>query len=200
MGREKIGIDIDDVLARSAEGFAEYSNRKWGGRHRAENYTENWAEFWGISPELASERAEEFHAEGIVSQYRHFESAIPVLKRLYIDRDLVAITSRRLTIKADTDAWIERYFSGLFKEVCYAGIWDSNAHIDHKIKQTKAEVCREHGVNYLIDDQIKHCLSVAEVDIHALLFGNYRWNNTKKLPQDVTRVKDWPAVLQYFYE
>jgi uncharacterized HAD superfamily protein len=203
MRREKIGIDIDDVLARNAEGFTEYSNQRWGAQHKVENYSEDWVGFWDIPFEQAAKRAAEIHTAGVFGRYRHFESAVPVLTQLAVKRDLVVITSRRLVVKSETDAWLERRFPGLFKGVHYAGIWDSSddrTRHTGKLALTKAELCQELGVEYLIDDQLKHCASAAEAGIKALLFGDYPWNHAGKLPKDVTRVKDWSAVLQYFNE
>jgi hypothetical protein len=96
---------------------------------------------------------------------------------------------------------IGRCFPGIFNgDIHYVGIWGSGAHILNKLRQTKAELCRELDIDYLIDDQLKHCIGVAEIGIRALLFGDYSWNQVNQLPKMVTRVKDWAAVLEYFNE
>ena len=82
MKRRKIGFDADDVLFRSAEGFAAYSNERWGLSLKSEDYTENWAEFWGVSLEEGIRRADEVHASGVFGTYQHFTEAAPVLAEL----------------------------------------------------------------------------------------------------------------------
>lgn len=204
MSRQTIAIDIDDVLSANAEGFAKYSNRRWGHNITAEDYTENWAEVWGVPLEEALERANELHASGAFGEYQHIEQAVPVLKALRKKYDLVVVTSRRTVIKPETDRWVERHFPGLFSGIHYAGIWDNarggdKAAFARRINNTKAELCREIGAEYLIDDQVKHCVSAAEAGITCLLFGDYKWNRSVELPKGIVRVQDWDEVARYFH-
>jgi uncharacterized HAD superfamily protein len=196
--RQTIGIDVDDVLSRSVEGFAAYSDTRWGVGHEVGKYDENWALFWGISLEEAQKRADEIHDKGVFGTYQPFEHALPVLRQLSATKDLIVITSRRSSAKPVTSTWLEAHFPGLFQGIHYAGIWDSSAHTHHKLQQTKADICRELGVDYLIDDQLKHCIAAAEAGITALLFGDYSWNKMDPLPTGVTRTENWNSVKQYF--
>lgn len=200
MVRQKIGVDVDDVLSRSAEGFADFSTKRWGKAHRAEDYTEDWAAFWGAPLEEALQRVKEVHTSGVFGKFLHFEAALPALRELAQRYELIVITSRREQLKPETDAWIARHFPDVFSGVHYAGIWDREADPHHLLKQTKASICRELGVQYLIDDQPKHCIAAAESGINALLFGDYAWNRSGELPARVTRVKDWQSVVHYFNE
>lgn len=202
MRRKIIAVDLDDVLSATAEGFAMYSNERWGGDHKAENYLEEWAVFWGVPLEEALKRSEEYHASDAVTRYRHVEQAIPVLQHLRSRYDMVVVTSRRAALKQHTDVWLEKYFPGLFKEIRYAGIWDASHKTDQEVRlrlnQTKAEICRELGADYLIDDHPKHCIGAAEADLKAVLFGEYGWNQVAKLPAGVTRARNWGEVKEYF--
>jgi hypothetical protein len=87
MKREKIAIDADDVLFRSAEGFTAYSNERWGLNLKPENYSEDWAEFWGITLNEGQQRADEIHRSGVFGSYHHFEEAVPVLAQLAAERE-----------------------------------------------------------------------------------------------------------------
>ncbi|HUC89227.1 MAG TPA: hypothetical protein VMR45_00315 [Patescibacteria group bacterium] len=201
MRRQIIAVDIDDVLSASAEGFAVFSNKRWNHNIKPDDYLEDWAEVWQVSADEARVRAEEFHKSGIVSEFRHFEHAVPVLSKLDKKYDIVVVTSRRLSIKPETERWIERYFPNIFKDICYAGIWDGDqddTQVSARLKRTKTDACRAIGVNFLIDDQTKHCISAARAGIEALSFGDYRWNRGIELPEGVTPVRDWPAVERYF--
>ena len=148
--------------------------------------------------EEGQKRADEVHDNNVFGTYQPFEHALPVLKQLAATKDLVVITSRRSSTKPETKTWLEAHFPGIFHDIHYAGIWDSSAHTHHKLKQTKADICREIGVDYLIDDQLKHCIAAAEAGITTLLFGDYGWNKMDQLPDGVTRTRDWDEVRRYF--
>ena len=93
-----------------------------------------------------------------------------------------------------TYEWVKKYFPGVFEGVHFVPIWETNN------KVTKAEICQQIGADYLIDDLPRHCNLAAEVGIKALLFGDYSWNRNEEITEGVTRVKDWPAVVEYFDE
>jgi 5'(3')-deoxyribonucleotidase len=202
MRRPVIAIDLDDVLSASADGFAAYSNERWGGDYKPENYLENWAIYWGVSLEEALKRSKEYHSSDAVVRYRHSEPAVPVLRALRPKYDLVVVTSRRISFKQHTDTWLQKHFPNIFREVRYAGIWDAshqtNSEVRQRLSQTKTSICRDLGADYLIDDQPKHCFDAAESGVQAVLFGDYKWNKTVELPKGVTRVSDWDGVRRYF--
>jgi 5'(3')-deoxyribonucleotidase len=198
MARQTIVIDIDDVLSASAAGFSAYSNTRWGTKTSPNEYTEAWAEFWDVPLNQAIIMAEEFHASDAIYYYEHFEEAKPVLASLKDRYNLIVLTSRRASLKAYTDKWLEEHFPDTFDAVHYAGIWDEAGHPEHKLKQTKAELCRELGADYLIDDQPKHCSAAQAVGVQALLFGNYAWNRHEELTDGTIRVASWKEVKRFF--
>lgn len=197
--RKTIAVDVDDVLSASAEGFAEYSNLRWGAGVKPEDYTEEWAVFWNVPLKEAVKRSVEFHQSDTVSRYRHFDGALPILRNLRDRYNLIVVTSRQSVLKSHTDVWLEEHFPGIFSDTHYAGIWDSGQQVAHMLKRTKAELCRELGADYLIDDQLKHCVAAHEVGIVALLFGDYSWNKeVPTAPGGIIRVPSWQAVGEYF--
>ena len=196
--KQIIGVDIDDVLAANAEGFINFSNQRWGTRLRPEDYTEHWAKLWQVDIEEVERRAGELHDSGVIAAYRHNDAALPVLQALKADYTLLAMTSRRISIEQLTRQWIDTHYKGIFDDVKFAGIFDVpvNAEI-HTL--TKSDLFSQHKVDYVIDDQLKHCMAAADLGIDALLFGNYTWNQTDQaLSGKVARVSDWQAVLEYF--
>jgi len=199
--RQKIAIDIDDVLADNAAGFIAFSNNTWGTTLQTEDYQEHWMELWNVDLAEAERRGATLHEAAIFKEYNHSEAALPVLKRLSKDYDLCIVTSRRSHTRDDTFAWIHQHYEGLFSDemIHYAGIWDKGITLDG-LSVTKADVLAEVGADYLIDDQFKHCEGVALSGRKALLFGEYKWNQVDVLPSEVVRVKDWAAVEEYFYD
>jgi 5'(3')-deoxyribonucleotidase len=198
MKKATIAIDIDDVLADNAAGFVAFSNEKWGTDLRPEDYDEHWAKVWQVDNEEVERRATALHESGVLNTYRHNDSAMPVLKRLSVNYNLIIVTSRRLQVRADTQAWIHKHYPGIFTDetIHFAGIWDSID--DQSIHRTKADVVEALGADYLIDDQLKHCQAVAATGRKAILFGDYTWNQADELPDGIIRLKDWAAVEEYF--
>lgn len=198
MLRKTIAVDIDDVLAISAENFIKYSNKKWGTRLTIDDFHEDWAQMWKIDAASELKRAQQVLEDKVFSTHKHFTDAMPVLKKLAKNYKLVIATSRTKTIANDTLEWLDKYFPGIFDEIHHAGIWDdlSTRHSAHL--ETKAELAREIGAEYLIDDQPKHCLAAAEAGIKSILFGDYPWNRKTDIPEGVIRAHTWIEVEEYF--
>jgi len=194
--RPIIAVDIDDVLADHAAGFVEFSNKRWDTHLTVDDYDEHWAHMWQIDNDETEIRAKEFHESGTVGGYDHKSHALPVLDALSERFKLIIITSRRAQVEKETRAWLAERYPGIFSEVHFSGIWDTIEEGTHLA--TKADVCRSLGVDYLIDDQVKHCVAAAECGTKSLLFGDYAWNRTAELADGVTRVKDWNMVKRYF--
>jgi uncharacterized HAD superfamily protein len=201
MQRPIIAVDIDDVLSANAEGFINFSNETWGHNLTKDDYVEDWRQIWKIPLDEAMRRSDQFHASGVVSRYAHIEEAIPVLQRLKRRYELIVVTSRQRNLKEQTVAWLDRYFPDIFQSIHYAGIWDDaeEHNVQERVKHTKARICRELGADYLIDDQIKHCVEAAKAGIRSILFGDYSWNkDLAELPGGVVRAKTWKDVEEYF--
>jgi uncharacterized HAD superfamily protein len=198
--RKTIAVDVDDVLARSAEGFVSFSNEQWGSQMTVDDYTEAWDVAWRVDIDEAIARAKIFLTSGVFGTFKYDETALPVLAHLQKRYNLIVVTSRRKILKPQTNEWLDRHFPGIFSGVHFVGIWDDATKDDAhtRLKQTKADMCRELGAEYLIDDQPKHCVAVAEAGLEALLFGTYAWNRHGSLPRAVTRVPNWTAVQEYF--
>lgn len=195
MSKKVIAVDIDDVIAVNVPAFIEFSNAKWGTNLTIEDYDEHWVKVWNLDQDEAEKRAQEFHDSDIFMDYEHMPDARSVLEKLSDKYRLVVITARRVQLEKDTLAWIDKYFPNLFEEIVFAGIWDQKNTERHK--QTKASICRDLKVDYLIDDQFKHCLAVAEDEMKSLLFGEYPWNRITKEIENVTRFKNWQDVLEF---
>lgn len=200
--KQIIAVDIDDVLSASAAGFARYSNKRWGASLTADDYDEDWSKFWGVSMKEALHRVEAVYGSDLFGSYAALDGALPVLHELKKRYHLVVVTSRRRSLQAETEVWLDRNFPQIFSAVHYAGLYDedeSTQSVREALKRNKAELCGQIGANYLIDDQLKHCLAAAERGVQVLLFGNYRWNRTnQKLSDRITEVHSWQAVKEYF--
>jgi uncharacterized HAD superfamily protein len=197
MGKQIIAVDIDEVLADTAEGFIAYSNDNFGTNLKTGDFTEHWMDLWQVDHKEMERRARQFHHSGAVSQYTFKEHAKPVLEKLKDNYLLIVITSRNSRIIKETHAWVDEHFAGIFDDIKFAGIFDGpfNEEMLHK---TKGELFASNQVNYVIDDQLKHCLAAAKLGVNSILFGDYSWNQAEDLPKLITRCSDWLAVEEYF--
>lgn len=198
MAKPIIAVDIDEVLAAEAEYIIAYSNKHWGHSLTLDDYTEHWA-FWGIDnmdPEF-ERRADELHAPGTVSKYRVLPGAKQALRELAERFELIIVTSRRKRVESETRVWLDKNFPGIFSRVILTGFWD-NVDDPSRHLHSKGDILQDNGVDYLIDDQVKHCASATRHGIGAVLFGDYASSHSVALPDGVTRCKDWEAVRRYF--
>lgn len=197
MKKRVIAVDIDDVLALSAKGFVEFSNKQWGTKLTPEDYSEQWAKMWGVDHAEGEKRAQIIYGQNILGDFEHIAQARDVLSELSKSYQLVITTSRVRVLKTQTLNWINKYYPDIFSDVHFAGFYDELTPESHK--QNKAELCLSIGADYLIDDHPKHCIAAAEAGISALLFGDYAWSrNLTDLPASVTRVKTWVQIKKYF--
>ena len=196
MSKKTIAVDIDDVLAINVPAFIEFSNQRWKTNLTIEDFTEDWRTMWEVDTETLAARVKELDDQKLVAGFEHFKDATETLAALKRKFKLVITTSRRRVLIPQTTDWINNYFPDLFEEIHHAGIWDK---LEKQAYQaTKAELCRQIGADYLIDDHPKHCFAAAEAGIPSLLFGEYPWNKGSKLPDGVSRVKNWQEVGEYF--
>lgn len=196
MANKTIVIDIDDVLADHASAFAEYSNKKYGLDITPEDYQEEWRHVWKTDLDETIKRAHEYHESDHLAYCVTIEGANDALNKLKEKFKLVALTSRRSSISQLTKEWIEKHYPNIFDDIIFAGFYDSIS--KDSFTKTKGELAKNIGADFIIDDQLKHVFSSAELGMQAILFGNYGWNKVDSLPENVVRLNDWSEVLEYF--
>lgn len=199
MSKPTIAIDIDDVLADYAAEFVIMSNKLWGTDLTPDQYDEDWMKLWGVGVDEIMERGKILFEDRMHERLKHKDDAVPVLEELSKSYRLTVITARNSQTRELTLGWFKRHYPMIDPDnVTFAGLWENP---DSQVaKRTKGAIAKSLGVDYIIDDQLKHCLAADKLGIKALLFGNYTWNQTGSLPSGVTRVHDWASVGKYFRE
>jgi 5'(3')-deoxyribonucleotidase len=198
MTKPTVAVDIDDVLALSVDKFIEWSNSRFKTTIKFDDYVEDWSLLWNISQAETTERVNQMYREGLPARYSHVGEAVEVLNKLKPGYELIVATARRSAEHKLTEDWIRKHYPAVFKDIHFAGIWDEIT--EHSPRKTKARLCKELGVNYLIDDQVKHCLGASSVGVKALLYGDYPWNRNANLTDDIQKVFNWKEVGDYFAE
>lgn len=170
----KIGIDIDDTIAKSYEQISEFLKEK-------ENYTINDDDIYYHDPvvkEYYSRRSDEFSA--ILDTK---DDAVEIINKLKEDGyEIYFITSRG-----------EKYYKDAYG-VTYKWLVDKGFNFDKLYTEclTKDSICEELGINYFIDDSIKHINSVRNKNINTYLFTSYfniRFD-------EKSRVNSWKEIYE----
>lgn len=193
MSKQIIAVDIDEVLFPFTPEFLAKHNETHGGSIEQSDLKTYYfiEELYELGenedPEDIIENFLNEAYEGNIGPYNGAIEAIQKLKQNFI---LEVITARRPSMQAITEKWLNKHFPEVFKGV----------HFPRKRSEqtTKVEICKEIGAKYLIDDHPSNFEGMTEAGITVLLFGEYVWNKSDKLPKNVTRVKDWQAVERYF--
>lgn len=197
MSRKTIAVDIDDVLSDTATGFTEFSNKYFGTDLKPSDWQEHWGEMWQVDHAEVDRRAAIYHTSGTAGKLKHAEEAKPVLMNLKDRYRIILITSRSNAIQEITRRWVKHHYGNIFDDIRFAEIYEGPLNED-MFHMTKADLFASNNVDFVVDDQLKHCLAAEKLGIEALLFGDFPWNQATELPNGVTRCKDWPAVLEYF--
>lgn len=188
----KIAIDIDEVLVETAPGVIKYYNAKYGTNVTLENYYSDSFKHWKV-PDFATavRQVNEYADTEEYMKLKPTKHSIEVITGLDKHYELVIITGRPDIIGEVTRIWLAKHYPVLFKDIVFTNFYDPDK------RRTKGEICKELGVELLIDDHPAHLLSVAEQGIDGFLFGNFPWTTMPaKFPPSIKRVKDWQEVAQ----
>jgi 5'(3')-deoxyribonucleotidase len=197
MPRPLIAIDIDDTLADSTESLRIIANQRTGSNLPPDAYKVK-GEYWGYYERVWAEHGidtkysfaqhkaemEKDHSDLLV-----VEGAVDAVKRLSQTYQIVLITARDRSWEAATRRWLEARFSDTQYELHFI----EHHHDDTGL--TKGQLCKQLGVELLIDDHDAHCVSALNEGVGAIRFGTYGWHGDDDLQYPC--FKTWAEVLEY---
>lgn len=192
-----IAIDIDNVLAASAKSFVVISNKLFGDHITVNDFNEDWQKMWGINHEEAVRRAKILFEHQYQKGYLPTNGSAEAINELGKRYNLVLVTSRKKISEDLTRNWLKQHFEYLFNEIVFADFWDDDnenakdGHLRHK-----GDLFTQVGADFVIDDQLKHCIAATEQGMQVILFGDYSWNQVNELPNGIIRCKDWTEVIE----
>jgi 5'(3')-deoxyribonucleotidase len=192
MGKQSIAVDLDDVLACTAEALIAFSNAQYGTNFSIADYDEEWARLWNIGQAEVEKRSLEFHIPQNVLAFKVKTAAKPAIRKLSQKYELYIVTARSRRLINITKQWVEQHFGACFSDMHFVPIWEMSNQV------TKSDICKQIGATYLIDDLPEHCNIAAANGITSILFGDYSWNHNRQVVPNVIRCADWSAVLSYF--
>ena len=197
--RQKIAIDIDDVVSSQTDMIFQFSKEKlgldltWDDMMTPGEYWGYYESVWKRKGQSGAELFSQFLEEKYPLRQVIDPQTVAALRYLKHNYQLEIITSRGVDYQEGTIKWLEEHVPGLFDQVHFVDMWHQADE-----RATKAKICQEIGAGYLIDDSPEHCNLAAESGVQALLFGRFGWNIGAKLHPGVDRVTNWQEVVDYF--
>lgn len=192
MNRKKrtIGVDFDDVLMDTNTALASFHNEIYGTSFTRDHiFSYSLEKVWGCTPEEVQQRIEVFFDSPSHALILPVPGATKAIRQLSENYRLVVITARPSSKRNITQKLLDQYFPGLLQELHFTHNVEGNI----QEKRTKAEVCKEFGIEVFIEDALTHALPIASLGITTFLF-DAPWNR-EAIPDSVIRVKSWGDIL-----
>ncbi|MDR0398145.1 MAG: hypothetical protein LBH36_03125 [Candidatus Nomurabacteria bacterium] len=191
-----LAVDIDNVLAASAESFIVISNKLFGDHITISDYNEDRQKMWCVDHKEAERRCEVLQANKYQKNYLPVYGAVQAINKLGKQYRLVLVTSRPKFAEELTKNWLKQHFDYNFGTIVFAGFWDNAKNSKDGHLRHKGDLFTQVGADIVIDDQLKHCEAAVETGIRTILFGDYAWNKANELLSGITRCIDWTEVIK----
>lgn len=189
-----IWVDLDEVLADLLNHILEYNDYKiWSyklERSKIKDYYIHQNDFVDITVEEAIKWFRQ-------PMYDDMEPCripvVPGAKEKLIELKkawykLIVVTARIEELFWEyTKTWVEKYFPGIFDSIVFADHF-------HEKRKEKSELCREYGIEIMIEDNYDYAMELAENSIKTYLLEQ-PWNSwQEKTHKDIVRVKSWEEI------
>ena len=186
----KIGIDLDDVTVNFVELMVEYYNKKNKTNLKKHDHkTYQLWEVWNCTREESIIIVDEFQNSEVYETIQPIENSIESINTLSKTNEIYFITSRKKEFQQQTEKWIKKYFPTTHVKIIHTGDF-------HKPNgNTKAEVCQQLKIDFMIEDNEKYAQEIADKGINLLLFDQ-PWNQKLKDTKKIRRVKNWKQILE----
>jgi len=196
MNGKTIWVDLDEVLAELLDFVLEYNDYKiWLykiNRDNIKDYYIHKIEWLNITKEKAIEWFRK-------PMYQDLENCnmLPIIwakeRLLELKNDwyrLVVLTARIEELFWEyTRVWIDNYFKDIFDDIIFAD------HFHEKHKE-KSELCIEHKIDYMIEDNYDYACDIANIGIKTYLLEK-PWNNWQEnYHKNIIRIKSWDEFMK----
>ena len=188
MTKQKIAIDFDDTLFATAKSTIDHYNKHYG--TDLTEYHFNNKEFisdWGNDINQIMSRINKFLGSPEAENIQPIDGAIESVQYLNKYFELHIVTARDSSLAQITHRMTDEHFPNIFKSIHFSSPYSDNP-------KTKAEILKDLGAIYLIDDNPEHAQSVANENIPVVLFGDYIWQKDFNFHRNIKRALTWPAT------
>ncbi len=185
----KIGVDLDGPLFHFTEAYLHFHNRIYGTSFTIKDITEyDMSRRLGVSHEQHGKDIFSFFDSPEFLAIRPFFSAIKQIRDLAEEHELCIVTARSTTFRERTAVSVERYYNGCFRGIYHATDNAFQLHAD------KSEICKQLGLDFLIEDSLRNAVEVMEAGIPTTLISR-PWNKQELLPPYLRRTR-WSNIQQ----
>lgn len=184
----KIACDIDEVIVEWVRGYFKFVESKGV---ELVDYKDifcfNLCEVLGIDKKWSYELADEFYFTGEFKELDLVDGALDGVRKLIDEYDLYFITARPKIALRLTREFVFNNFRVLGDRVISSGdIFDSQG-------KSKDEICRDKGIDLIIEDNGEHSLNYAESGLRVLLLDK-PWNRNFE-HENIYRCYNWNDIL-----
>jgi uncharacterized HAD superfamily protein len=186
----RIGIDLDEVLAKMVVELNNFYNRRYGTNFSFDDYAEYDLEVtWGGSRDRAVRIVREFYSSSFFKDIQPLDGSQEGIDKMFEENELFVVTARPSLLKRRTEEWIEKYFSGRMKEVIYTGEYSL-----HSSEMSKEKICLGKGIEIILEDNLETARKCSLEGIRSVLFDR-PWNQNG-FDRSVVRVRSWKEALE----
>jgi len=193
MKRLVIAGDCDDVLVRTTPFFVNAYNEKYGTNVLLADARDGTAPSWGgLDDAVIIKRWEQLMETDGYKGLRPDPLEVLLLHELANHHELHLVTARKEHEREFTRTMLDTALEGVFTSMEFVG-WEGS----------KGEVCKRLGADVLIDDNASHLHDALAYGLPvggAILFGDYSWNSTSHMHDELVHCLDWPGVKKVIDE
>lgn len=189
MEKEKIGIDIDEVVVEFMAGYLKFHNLHHNTNYKLEDIT-NY-HLWKSG--FHKTKGESVKDVTKFSDSVYFDSLVFVngakqgLSSLLESYKTYFITSRSDRLKEKTLSFFNSNFSKNGYKIVFSGeIYGG---------KVKWEICKDLGISLLIEDNPDYALNCAKKGIKVFLFDK-PWNKNYEKHENIVKVRDWDEIME----
>ena len=195
-----IAIDLDETKAETLVEVNKFYNEKYNTNFKLEDYhIYDFQVIWGTNKKETTDLVQEFYRSSYAEEIKPVKNSQEIISLLSKRERLIDVTARPVFMQGKTEKWVEKYYSGSIDKVICTGQYNLEY-----TPTSKLDVCLEESVDIIIEDNLETCIACAEVGMEALLV-NKPWNQSKNLPENITRVGienpdlAWKEIWQKLY-
>ncbi|MCH8945610.1 MAG: hypothetical protein IIA85_01690 [Nanoarchaeota archaeon] len=184
----KIGIDIDEIVVEFLRGYLDFYNEIHNTNFKFDdNYSYRFEEFLNTSKERAVKTTHDFFETESFENLDLVEGVRELILEISKNHQVIFITARHLMVKEKTRIFLEKHFPNLPLRIFHTGDYFEG-------NKTKAEICEQQGVDFLIEDNEDYARSCADKGVKVFLLEK-PWNKNCEAHPNIIKINHLKEVL-----
>ncbi len=189
-----IWVDLDEVLAEFVDYALDHHDYIVNGKTIKREYIKDYYLYKLVDFDMTLENAVDWFRKAMIADNKDLQVK-PVLwayeelekhKKMWYTFKI--ITARNWDLFWEyTSKWIQKHYPWIFEEIIFAN------HFSQKEK-SKADICKEHDIFHMVEDNMDYALDLAQNGIETFLLEK-PWNKERKEEhKNLIKVKDWNEI------